>query len=91
MELIVALSLSSLILAMTVLAVTSLQQPAGGARRRLIAEARARAIRTGMPIVVVTRARDVDSSPVERVLLLPDGRAIGSGVDPLTGVPRDGP
>ncbi len=43
---------------------------------------RAKAIRTGLPVQVAA-----DSGQV--VLLLPDGRAIGSDLDPLTGEPRN--
>lgn len=47
-----------------------------------IRAARAKAIRTGLSVSVA-----IDSGHV--VLLLPDGRAIGADVDPLTGEPRD--
>ncbi|HEU4648244.1 MAG TPA: prepilin-type N-terminal cleavage/methylation domain-containing protein [Gemmatimonadales bacterium] len=43
---------------------------------------RAKAIRTGLPVQVLT-----DSGQV--ILVLPDGRAIGHGVDPLSGALRD--
>jgi prepilin-type N-terminal cleavage/methylation domain-containing protein len=48
----------------------------------LLAAARARAIGTG------TRVR-VDRPGGESVLFLPDGRALGGGLDPLTGAVPD--
>jgi len=63
----------------------------------MLRDARAKAIRTGKPVVVVLDSPTADSSdcrftrpPVHSTaLFLPDGRAIGPGVDPLTGAPLD--
>ena len=53
-----------------------------------LADGRSSAIREGRPRVVVSR--DTASRPgrITRVLFLPDGRALGPGRDPLTGLVR---
>ena len=73
LELIVALALFGLILGVTGLALASLQpaKPADAIRAR--ERARAEAIRIGSPV------------RGDSVLFLPDGRALGPNVDPLTG------
>jgi prepilin-type N-terminal cleavage/methylation domain-containing protein len=72
-ELIVTLALLGVILGLSGVAIASLR-PSPQARPRVELErARMEAIRTG-------RAVRADSA-----LFLPDGRAIGAGVDPLTG------
>ena len=70
LEMIVVLALFGLVLAMSGLAIASL---APRNDQQSVRTARAEAIRGGSP-------RGVDS-----VLFLPDGRAIGVDVDPLTG------
>jgi hypothetical protein len=72
-ELVVALVILSLILGVSGLAVASLRPPATSEVARARLQAHAKAISTGTPV----RA--------DSVLFLPDGRAIGPGVDPLTG------
>jgi prepilin-type N-terminal cleavage/methylation domain-containing protein len=72
-ELIVALALFGLILAVSGLSLASLQPARHSAAIRAMEHARADAIRMGSPV------------RVDSVLYLPDCRAIGPGVDPLTG------
>jgi len=83
-ELIVALAMIGLIAGISGLALASLTPPRGSGVIRELRRARAAAIHTGRPVHT-----DSDHSPRTTVLFLPDGRAIGPGVDPLTGVPRD--
>jgi hypothetical protein len=85
-ELLVVLVLLGVIFSVSGLALASLGLPKASTRVRLLEAARARAIRTGIPTLV-----ELDPFPVSRfsspVLFLPDGRALGPGVDPLTGAP----
>ncbi len=74
----VVLLVLGLIGGMGVLAVSRLRPVAAPERVTAWRRARATAIRTGQPIGVAD-----DSGVVVR--FLPDGRAIGSDVDPLTG------
>ncbi len=83
-ELIVALTIIGLIAGVSGLALASLKAPRESGVIRGLRRARAEAIRTGTPV-----RTDGDHPPVTTVLFLPDGRAIGPGVDPMTGVPRD--
>lgn len=73
-ELIVVLSLFGLMLGISGLALSSLRVSEPPAQQELRA-ARAGAIRDGIP------------RTAHGVLFLPDGRAIGTGVDPMTGAP----
>ena len=75
-EVVVSLAVLALILGVTSLGLTSLRQPSQSAAVRQMTLARDSAVRTGAVVVG------------ERLLFLPDGRAIGPGVDPLTGAPR---
>jgi len=75
-ELLVVLVLLGLIFSVSGLALASLGAPRASARVRALEVARAKAVRSGLPVL--------DSA----VLFLPDGRAMGPGVDPLTGAPR---
>jgi prepilin-type N-terminal cleavage/methylation domain-containing protein len=79
LELLVVLVLLGLLLGMSGVAVTSLAAPRASAPVRQMEMARAAAIRSGLPVAVT-----VDSAVVR---FLPDGRALGPGVDPLTGAP----
>jgi prepilin-type N-terminal cleavage/methylation domain-containing protein len=74
-ELIVVLAILGLLLAMSGLALASLREPPEAAGIRELARAHAEAIRGGAPVTG------------DSVLFLPDGRAIGAGVDYLTGGP----
>ena len=75
-EVVVSLAVFALILGVTALGLASLRQPAQSAALRQMTLARDSAVRTGTVVLG------------ERLLFLPDGRAIGPGVDPLTGAPR---
>lgn len=89
-ELLVVLVLLGLLFMVSGLALASLGTPKGAARARALTAARSRAIRSGVPVfadgdsVVVGASRLPQPTPV---LFLPDGRAIGPGMDPLTGAP----
>ena len=95
-ELLVVLVLLGLIVGVSGLALASLDAPKVSARLRVLDAARAQAIRSGVPVSVSGDSNDagVDGSrsrPVglpAPVLFLPDGRALGAGIDPLTGAPR---
>jgi hypothetical protein len=54
--------------------------------------ARAQAIRTSRPVrASMSTESGSDGVPLVAPLFLPDGRAIGPGADPLTGVPDAAP
>jgi prepilin-type N-terminal cleavage/methylation domain-containing protein len=74
-ELLIALTILGVLLGVTGLAIASLQSPRASQELIDLREARTRAIRSGVP------------RHEHGVLFLPDGRAIGRAVDPLTGVP----
>ena len=84
LEVIVVLAVMGLALGISGLALATLKAPRESERIRELREARAEAIHTGRPVRAV-----FDHSPLPAPLFLPDGRAIGPGVDPLTGAPRD--
>jgi len=75
-ELLVVLTILSVILGVTGLALGSLQTPRESEEMVALRKAHAEAIRTGVP------------RTMHHVRFLPDGRAIGSNVDPLTGQPH---
>lgn len=84
-ELLVVLVLLGILLGVSGLALASLR-PAPALRwTRDLEGARARAIRTGRPVTVRRLADSVGDSTAIR--FLPDGRALGPGVDPWTGAP----
>lgn len=93
-ELLVVLVLLGVIFGMTGLALASLSAPRQSVIFRRLQAARAEAIRTGRPVQVSGDSGSVGTyfplppSPLP-VLFLPDGRAIGPGIDPLTGAPRE--
>jgi prepilin-type N-terminal cleavage/methylation domain-containing protein len=74
-ELLVVLALLGLILGISGLALATLHEPAESAEVRDFARARTDAIQSGAP------------RTAHGVVFLPDGRAIGPNVDPLTGAP----
>ncbi len=84
LEVVVVLVILGLVLGISGLALASLKAPRESERIRALRAARAEAIRTGRPVRTVT-----NHSPLPTPLFLPDGRALGPGVDPLTGAPRD--
>lgn len=69
LEMIVVLALFSVLLGVSTLAIHSLR-PAAPSRA---SRARTQAVLTGLP------------TPDSGILFLPDGRAVGDGIDPLTG------
>lgn len=77
-EAIVALVVLGLLTGMVAATLASLKPPTVAAWQTEVTRARGSAIRTGRPVLAHT-----DSG--YRALLLPDGRAIGPGLDPLTG------
>ena len=78
-ELLVVLLLLGLLFTISGLALASIGAPRGSARTRALDSARAQAIRIGVPVAIAVSGA--------RVLFLPDGRALGPGLDPLTGAP----
>lgn len=81
-ELIVAMAVVALTAGAATVAFGSLMRrppetPTWDARRR---EARRAAVETARPVILRP-----DSAPGSPVLFLPDGRALGEGLDPLTG------
>jgi len=82
-ELLVVLALLGLVLGVSGLALASLREPRESDALRELARARAQAIRTGVPARASTTISHLPSP-----LFLPDGRAIGPNVDPLTGAPH---
>jgi prepilin-type N-terminal cleavage/methylation domain-containing protein len=91
-EVIVVISILGLLVGMTGLAFSSLRAPRSSAWGSELRRAREAAILSGRPVRAVVR-NDTDRyrSPLPAPLFLPDGRAIGAGVDPLTGAPLDAP
>jgi type II secretory pathway pseudopilin PulG len=78
-ELLAVLLMLGLLLGVSGMALGSLSTPKESKRVRDLERARATAIRTGIASSVT-----LDSAIVR---FLPDGRALGPGVDPLTGSP----
>ena len=76
LELLVTLTILGLVLGVSVLALGSLQTPRQSQAIMDLREARTAAIRSGTPRLA------------HGVLFMPDGRAIGPAVDPLTGIPH---
>jgi hypothetical protein len=77
-ELVVVLLVMGLVSGIGALAIWSLQSPASNSWREAFARARVTAIQEG-------RAVSIQDDSGRSVLLLPDGRAIGPGLDQLTG------
>ena len=83
LELIVVLVLMGVVAGVSALGVASLRLPESGELIDQVTAARAESARTGLAVTLHLRMRE-DSAP--RVLrFLPDGRAMGRGLDPLTG------
>ncbi len=85
-EVLVVLVLLGLVTGMSALGLAGLRGPREreSDRARAVERARAEAIRTGRPVRLPTDSHGV-------VLLLPDGRALGPGIDPFTGQATDAP
>jgi prepilin-type N-terminal cleavage/methylation domain-containing protein len=88
-ELLVVLTVLGLILGISGLALASLRAPREAALVRVLREARTEAIRSGKPVRVVFDT--LSAQPPNRLtaVFLPDGRAIGPGLDPLIGAPNN--
>jgi len=91
-ELLVVIAIMGLVFGVSGLAFTSLRAPRDSQWIRELRRAREEAIRTGRPVRATqplppSTALDRPRPP----LFLPDGRALGPGVDPLTGAPLDAP
>ena len=78
-ELMVVLTIIGIVLGVTAAGFAGLREPAVASARQRLEKGRWIAIRSEAPNIVTGR----DSAGV--VLFLPDGQAIGPGVDPLTG------
>jgi Tfp pilus assembly protein FimT len=83
LELLVVLLLMGLVAAMSAFGLGAAFDSPADPRAGLLARARDSALRTGQAVSVAP------DSAGGVVLFLPDGRAIGAGVDPLTGAPVD--
>jgi prepilin-type N-terminal cleavage/methylation domain-containing protein len=83
-ELIVVLALIGLVVGISGLALASVKTPRESARHQAFRHAREQAIRTGIPVVIVT-----NDDRRTMVRFLADGRAVGTDIDPLTGLARD--
>jgi prepilin-type N-terminal cleavage/methylation domain-containing protein len=83
-ELIVTLAVLGLLSGLAAATLGSLQTTEPDTRAQVLTRARERAIRTG------TRVR-LDDAKGESVLFLPDGRAVGDGIDPFIGGPPNAP
>ncbi len=81
LELLVALVIVGVMAGLGALSVLSLRPGPRGAALDSMASARHRAIREARPVVLRDGTR--------QLRFLPDGRVLGGGVDPLTGVPQD--
>jgi prepilin-type N-terminal cleavage/methylation domain-containing protein len=92
LEVVVALALFSLILGISGLALASLRAPMSADTTQQLVAARASSIRTGRSVSVTVTSPDTGKYNAPRtthILFLPDGRAVGNGVDQLTGAPID--
>jgi len=84
-EVIVVVAIMGLVFGVSGLAFLSLQAPRSSKRVAALRHARAQAVLTGRPVDV----GDHRSPLTAHALFLPDGRALGTGIDPLTGAPID--
>lgn len=83
MELLVVLVILGFIASVSAFGVAGLRLPESGKVTASVDQARAEAIRSGRTVTIRLLVTP-DSAP--RVLrFLPDGRAVGEGLDPLTG------
>jgi hypothetical protein len=88
-ELLVSLLVMGLLAGMAGLALTMTRPNEDPVADRL-ASARALAVRSGRAVSVVADSTQPGGGTGGRVLFLPDGRAVGAGVDQLTGEVRGG-
>jgi prepilin-type N-terminal cleavage/methylation domain-containing protein len=82
LELMVTLAVLGLLTGTAAAALGTLRRPEAARWASDVARARDSAIRTGRPV-------RVSGDSGYRALLLPDGRAVGPGLDPLTGEVTD--
>ncbi len=83
LEVIVVIVIVGVTMGVSTLAFESLRAPREADVTRALRLARSEAIQTGRPIAI-----DGNHAPrTTHVLFFPDGRAIGAGVDALTGAP----
>lgn len=76
LEMLVVLALLGILFGVSTVALSALKPPSKSDAVLALEHARVQAIHSGTPRTAIG------------VLFLPDGRAIGPGVDPLTGAPR---
>ncbi len=88
-ELMVALAILGLTLAVSGLALASLKAPPESAWIRELRRARTEAIRTGAAVRASSPPPFTGLHRPRPPLFLPDGRALGPGVDPLSGAAHD--
>jgi prepilin-type N-terminal cleavage/methylation domain-containing protein len=86
-EVVVVVAILGVIAGMSGLAFVSLRTPRESELVRHLRGARAEAITAGRPVITGSNR----APRTAHVLFLPDGRAIGAGIDPLTGAPTDAP
>src|SRR5437899_11817542 len=92
LEMLVVLTILGLIFAVSGLAFTSLRAPRESEWVRELRRARQEAIQTGQQRRAVVSSGTVgNGSLLPAPLFLPDGRALGTGVDPPTGAPNNAP
>lgn len=87
-ELIVALAVLGIVLGISTAALGAIHHDSPAPRLVRMMAARARALRTGFA-VRVDLPDSTGRGPSESVLFLPDGRAVGADLDPLTGERAD--
>lgn len=85
LEMTVVLLLLAVIAGVSGAALSSLRLPAGTSVARQLLAGRSRALLTGAAVRIERKDSSASSSQTP-VLFLPDGRAIGNGVDPILGV-----
>ena len=83
LELLVVLLLMGVVASMSAFGLGAAFDAPADPRASLLTHARDSALRTGIPVSIAA------DSAGGVVLFLPDGRAIGASVDPLTGAPID--
>ena len=88
LEVIVVVAILGLVFGMSGVALASLRAPRASARVMALRKARAVAILGGRPARAILDSGGF-RSPFVTPLFLPDGRAVGDGVNPLTGAPLD--
>ena len=92
LEMVVVLALLGLILGLATVAVVSLRPPRQARRVAAIDSASAAAIRTGTRVHLTLNLADTTAHVALHIAhwtFLPDGRALGPEVDPLTGTVHD--